>query len=348
MNDAQMYSNNFDYTGIFDACNNGFSWSLLTNRGGNNASNCTNLCSKFRNAVGITNEWKFFQLCQVLCLYLYHIKVKEQTDFDNRKSYCKCFHYKLKKNLLKKFGSNIHTTKEYYYEMINNSVDDSQKIISKICENHDVNIGEDTFKILENLDNIYDLIKEFYTPHNRGLSRVQSFERSMEYLEKYKDTMNESLYKELEKVFQIYKGYLTSWRDCRYGNSVLQYFKNKWKNRYTFRDTETSANTGINTISEKNTGAGADTRTEASAIIETSDSLGSTSGIIFFSFSIITIMFILYKYTNYGSFVKPRVRKLKSRFNKKKRYHQKLMDSFHETHHNLNYNDYQISYKSAN
>ncbi|GAW84710.1 variable surface protein [Plasmodium gonderi] len=337
-------SKNFDYTGIYDARNNGFSWSSTTNRHDPQAGLCTHLCSKFRNAQDISTNFTFIQLCQVMCLYLYHIKLKEKTDSDNIKSYCKCFHYQLKKNLLKKFGSKINTTKEYYYEMINNSVDNSQKIISKICENHDINVGEDTFKILENLDNICDLIKEFYTPHNRDLSRVERFEQNMERLEKYKDTMNESLYKELEKVFQIYKGYLTSWRDCGYGKFVLQYFKNKWKNRNTFRDRGTSASTGISTIAEKSISTGTDTRTEASAITGTRFILGTTSGIVFLSFFNYNNYF--YFYTSYGSFLQPRVRKLK-RFNKKKRYHQKLMDTFHDTHHNLNYNDYRISYASA-
>ncbi|GAW84016.1 variable surface protein [Plasmodium gonderi] len=64
------------------------------------------------------------------------------------------------------------------------------------------------------------------------------------------------------------------------------------------------------------------------------------------TFTVLIIIFVIYKYTPYGSYVKPRILKLKKIWNNKNKEQSILMNSFEETYKNITDENYLISYKS--
>ncbi|GAW84395.1 variable surface protein [Plasmodium gonderi] len=342
MDNATTKEKIFDFTGIFPNCRNDFNncWERRLRDLRQIYNQYSPVCRDYQNdirAYHVGNQ-DFQTDCIALGLYLNFIDDKKKSSVEKLylEASCKYFFYKLK-HLVHKHKGTCHNTVECYNEFIKkNEKKDVHRIsVPQICLQYANNndIDEYTFKILGQLDNLYDLIEIFKKREHRTYTNVKKFDSNINNLEKYSATYNKSLNEELEKIFKVFKDFFNTWSTCWYGKSALPYFSNKWRDRKTFRGTEKIRNeiTRVNTS------------TEISASIGTRTSTGTSTGVIFFCFAIIPILFILYKYISYGSFLQPSVRKLKRRFNKKNRYHQNLMDSFHGKKHNLNYNDYRIA-----
>ncbi|GAW84118.1 variable surface protein [Plasmodium gonderi] len=329
----------FNFMGIFPECRNEYN-KCRRKMHGKELTSYSMICSDFRNNIQ-KHYWlsvDIENICIQLLFYLHDIIKKKQND--NIEAHCNYFYYKLK-YIAQKYGGYCGTAKNCY-DVMRRKKDPKRVDISDVCLKHIVEIDNDVLKIMGYLEEIYELNDLFIQPIQRNASKVKKIEDYMDYLENYPDKYNGSLDQELDNVLKIYKSYLTSWSNCRYGKPVLQYFKKKWKDRNTFRITETIASTEISTREE----ASSSTEIITSAITAISASAGTSSGIIFFGFALIAIMFVLYKYTTYGSFLQPRVRMLKRRIRKENKHHKNLMDSFDRTYNNINYNDYRIAYTS--
>ncbi|GAW84164.1 variable surface protein [Plasmodium gonderi] len=361
MVDLTTEENDFDFTGIFPNCRNDFNyyWDRRFSERKQLYNDYSSVCSDYIKNIKAykLGDMAFQTDCIKLGLYLNYIEDKNKSGKNfYLEASCKYFFYHLK-DLVKKHGGNCKTTNNCYELFIKKNTTHGVSRISvpNIClqNANDNDIDENIFKILSLLDNLYNLIEIFKKREHRTYTNVKAFDSNMNSLEKYPATYNKSLNEELEKIFKEFKNFFKTWSTWWYGSSALPYFSKKWKDRNTFRHIEKSTNSGtyISASSIVNTS------TETSANIEASTSMGTSAEVIFFCFAIISILFVLYKvknkflfiyYTTYGSFLQPRVRRLKKKFNKKNRNHQNLIDSFHRTKHNLNYNGYPIAYASEN
>ncbi|GAW84579.1 variable surface protein [Plasmodium gonderi] len=164
----------FDFTGIFPKCYEGFSWDLMINRLQSETQKFTALCSDFLNAVKTypfhSNE--LIQYYRILSLYLHHIGNKINNE--NVEKCCKYFYYKLKKLLLDPYKCNCGGTDKCYEKMKKLERKNLGIQISDICRNHFIDIDAHTSKILERLDEIYNLIELFKNPLHREKNTFRS------------------------------------------------------------------------------------------------------------------------------------------------------------------------------
>ncbi|GAW84144.1 variable surface protein [Plasmodium gonderi] len=321
MSDNKLESKEFDFTGIFPTCTENFSWGVLDHRSGSTAHHFTELCSDFKNVVteNDSNIGNFVQYCRILGIYLEHIDNNKHKL--NPEACCKYFYYRLNKDILDKYKCNCGGTQKCYEKMAEQ--EKSSKFmtkISNICKDHFVNIDTDALKIMENLGEIYNCINIFKTNRNRTTSNMHLFKRYIEELEKNSYKYKSQLKKELEKIIKKCEDYIREWEaDKNFAKHASDLLTHKnWINerkRKLNGEVQKTTNSVVKQIqtSEFNVLVN---KTLMSHMKEDVANTGINIGTIFIRFSVLIIIFILYKYTPYLSFLKPRVRKLRRRLNK--------------------------------
>ncbi|GAW84470.1 variable surface protein [Plasmodium gonderi] len=343
-----MENNDFDFTGIFPNCTDNFLWDIYQNRSRSTQQEFTKLCSTFKNDVTNSDSkiHNFVQYCQVLGLYLEHIYNKGLTLKPN--SCCKLFYYKLKKDIIDKFALKCtYANNDCYNKMIQKAgVNISSKILG-ICKDHFVDIDNNTSALLDYLFEIYKDINLFSTePLQRTTNNVSPFTKKIDKLEEYSRKNKIRLNAVLENIIQICVKYNNDWKYREPEKHSLYYISDKWINKLRMKINGTYAEI---TGNEKGHTENFQTKALEAETLMSTGTYGETStgisvGMIFISFSILIIMFILYKYTTYFSFLKPRVRRLRIRLNKNNRNNMDFIYSFDFKNKNSLDGKYEISY----
>ncbi|GAW84149.1 variable surface protein [Plasmodium gonderi] len=351
-NDTELEDNDFDINGIFPTCTDVFDWNIHAIRRQDMANNFTQLCSNFyNNEMPGKHSTAFSQVCRVLGLYLNHIQVN--VEVSKKKDWCKLFYYKLKKDIIEKYPLEKYPgAKEYYQKMTEIYNRKFETRISNICLKYFVNIDKDTYKTLEYLFEIYNCINVFKSNIKRTTENMRKFKGFIEKLEGHPYKYKKQLKGELEKILNICDAYIREWaadKDFAKHASDLLTRKNwieKRKSKLEELDKETLIRHG--TDDAKNL------EIEQPKVMDTPDLMrhvtddvtnnGISIGTVFITFSILIIMFILYKYTTYFSFLQPNVRKLKRKLNKNNKNNLDIMYPFDVEQKNLIDDRYKIAY----
>ncbi|GAW84399.1 variable surface protein [Plasmodium gonderi] len=356
--------NDFDLTDIFPSCRNDFDNSWSKRSVGNLYNEYSKVCVDYKNNIAARHVGgQDFQTdCIALGLYLNYINDKNNSGKEfYLETSCKYFFYKLK-HLVNKHNGNCNNTVECYKKFFKKNENEHVQRISvpQVCLKYanDYDIHGDTLKIMEYLDEIYKWINRFNNNKwERTTVNVQKFTPWIEKLENHLNKYKGQLNAELEKIIQICESYRKIWRNDKVlAVHALYYLSEKWINerRMKINGTDTESN-GSNAlyapalIRPGTNGETKDTKESISqALISTAvngeTDTGISVGMIFISFSILIIMFILYKYTPYFSFLKPEVRNLRRKLNKNNKNNLDFVYSFDVEYKCLTDNRYKIAY----
>ncbi|GAW84364.1 variable surface protein [Plasmodium gonderi] len=282
----------FDFKGIYPTCMDEYNSAI----GVNNLSKRNlykSMCRQISKKIAHKEDPTFTFICEDLCLYLSHIKEKDQN---NRETYCKYFFYKLNDELINKKYACIEKS-NCYNEMKTISKENGNNNLFDICQNYSQNIRENILSIFQNLDNLYKELELIRNGTYTCLTDSESFDKYMLLLQDFIN--NDSLKNILETVNDQYIQYNIKLRDCLIGIKISHYI------------------------------------------------LKTVASLIVFASITSLIIFILYKYTPYGSYVYPIVKKLISLWNRRKKKQDKLFETFEKEYKKLTDNNYQLLYNLA-
>ncbi|GAW84179.1 variable surface protein [Plasmodium gonderi] len=335
----------FSFNGMFHTCANGFNWDMEANISRDDQE-LTLLCSKFQNAVnnGGYNNINFIKYCRVLCSYLKYIV--RNIEENNEKNCCKLFYYKLKNDIIHKFSINEYSeAKDFYNKMVEQNIYSPRTKISDICMSHPEHIKQETSNIFEYLFNIY-YYKDLLNGRKIGeTGTMRQFKKKIEHLENFYNNNKDRLKEELQKIIEICKDFKNRWTTHPYKHAAA-ILSDSWllerKRKLEEKDEKTIRNIGkqTKTLEKKLIDPQAFMNTETDNVTNTGISIGK----FFITFSILIILFILYKYTPYFSFLKPRIRKLRRKMNKNNKNNLGLMETFDFEYNNSIDDRYKIAY----
>ncbi|GAW83902.1 variable surface protein [Plasmodium gonderi] len=343
--DTKSEDEYFDFNGIFPECTDGFDWDTGAFRGRGDANKFTTLCSGLNLKLTTENRsTEFSELCRVLGLYLKHIETNKN---EHAQRCCKLFYYNLKKDIIDNFTLKYTGSENCYRIMTEYRRDNLDTQISSICLDHFVNIGNDTFKIMKNLFEIYKYINLFETqPIQRTTTNMHKFKSSIEKLETHLYKYKNQLKLELEKIIKRCEGYKKNWKTVLTGVHASYHLYDKWIEERRIKINEENAG-----AKKSNEGHGETLKTNVlrpkvlmHTGVDVETHTGISVGMIFITFSLLIIMFILYKYTPHFSFLKPRVRKLRRVLKKNNKKNLGLMDTFDFEYKNSLDDMYKIAY----
>ncbi|GAW84162.1 variable surface protein, partial [Plasmodium gonderi] len=192
MGDQATEKKDFDFTGIFPNCRNDYnnSWNR---RWQTNYfyTEYSKVCLDYRNNIKAYNigGQGFQEDCIALGLYLNNIKEKNESEESfYLEASCKYFFYKLKE-LVDKHKGNCNTTQECYELLIkNNEAQGVSRIpMPQVCQQYVNNndVGDYIFKMLKNLDILYDRYNLFVSTKPPNKSKFDSFRTHFQYLDNH-------------------------------------------------------------------------------------------------------------------------------------------------------------------
>ncbi|GAW84150.1 variable surface protein [Plasmodium gonderi] len=289
---------NFNFTGLYPECRNEFD-QCSSKMHGLLYTSYSAICSDFRNNINarLSANWKIEVICIQLLFYLHDIIKKKHELNDNIKARCNYFYYKLL-YIVKKYGGGCGKGDE--------------------CYKYFTDIDEKTLEIMEYLDEIYNLINEFTISHNRTTDKTHKFKWWIEKLENHPYKNESNLNEELAKIILKCEEYRKNWNDKRFDYWAALLLTDSWMNTRKMSlnrkasETTKSIEEHTESLETKRVGAQPLMNTVADDVKNTGISIGT----VFITFSILIIIFILYKYTPYYSFIKPRVHKLRKKLKK--------------------------------
>ncbi|GAW84606.1 variable surface protein [Plasmodium gonderi] len=341
MSEIKINGKDLDFNSIFPTCINGFNWAPHLHTGNQLFHKLTTLCSAFRLEVTshTLSDHSFINNCNILSLYLDHIT--KRINDDNKEACCKYFYYKLKKYILNNRDCNCSGSKDCYEKLIEKIGINSEAQISDICWNHVINIDTDTFSTLEKLDNLYSTFNTFNNAALPNKSDIYKFIYALKDLEKSIDKYHDSFKLSLQQANADYISFVKTLEEKGpQGKILLIYLKQdgyingilKVVLGTNEKEESTEGNTNIGAIIDAYTDSGA----------------GTGTGIVILTFAILVTVYILYKYTPYFSFLKPRVRKLRKVLKKNNKNYLDFMGRFDVEYKNSIDDEHKISYSSAN
>ncbi|GAW84458.1 variable surface protein [Plasmodium gonderi] len=293
----------FNFMNIFPTCSDDYN-NHARNRSLENSSELVNPCtaitilSNFRE-----NRESFMPKCTELIIYLDYIYSKATPSYTTR--CCKYFNYKLKQ-ILKSNEHSTQNTNVAYSSMIRNTDSEIYKKVQDICKNHVDDLDESTFKILETLDNLYDMLKK---ENNKCTSNSECYEKYMELSRKHNGVDNHSLY---ELLSNFKKDYIENREHIDKGNMI-----------------QVTSKVETPVVSHHAS------RINPRTII-----------LVFFIILLTTLMitFFLYKYTSYVSSLHPITSIIKRMWKRKNKKYIKLLNSFENDNEELINKSSQIPY----
>ncbi|GAW84457.1 variable surface protein [Plasmodium gonderi] len=305
------------------------------------------VCDNFGNAVKKNNKSSDFLFpCTNLGRCLYYINLKRNND-----RCCKYFSYKFKELMKNKYNKCV-TIKDCYQKLKNAKKNEKMSDILGICEGHIIEIDDDTYEIFNYLEKLYETV---YKVTSKGYSCWRTEEN-------------------------MYKKYMTHLKSCKYKNDAdFRDMLTMLNTRYieicsSLEKIELFPRTPEAIPSQAQEGNPVNTTaTVESEIVvkdikqaeKTSPLRGTNShqavitkvGIIsstdtrfvILPFTISIIVFILYKYTRWGSFIQSRMRKIKNMFIKNENNeYRDIMDSFEKKYDVSKNRRHHISYIPEN
>ncbi|GAW82012.1 variable surface protein [Plasmodium gonderi] len=297
--------------------------------------------------------------------YLYYLK-EHFKDTDINKVYaCTYFSYKLKQELKNVGCGNEDPEKAYkkIIELKGNYLRHNEQNFN-VCEGTKLieNFDDTTLSIFRDLDELY---KNFYTIKGTKWNMYYRkmiygiFKRllSHEYVRGDKHKMKNVL-KRFKKEYDGYR-YCEFWWENPEVLSLPEVIYNDPSGNSTQNNTTTTSvdNSQSKIKEEKNETLISNDIDKETKITEFLKALAeearneeklvevstSTTVIIF---TVLIVIFLLYKYTVFGSYLHPRTRKLKKQLMKRNNIHLDLMDSFERSYNNSFDNTYEIGYRS--
>ncbi|GAW79034.1 variable surface protein [Plasmodium gonderi] len=358
MAEGGVANDKFDYKNIYPHSRNdfgSFNWSWLR---GPYLTEYSAVCSDYNKRIEASNFTDFHKSCHVLCFYLKHIndKKRDHSDF-NAGGSCKYFFYRLR-DLMYKYGGSCKTTKSCYEQLRIKNLKTKRIDVPIICEKYvkDIeDISHDTFNKMMDLDKLYghlEVLKSLSNASNNNTCQRAKVSIGIcdEVLEGLKNDQNLSIREVLEEFKRDYDTHKKRFSGCY----------NRPKSTATPKRTMEVTETQITVEALRETGAEKQVTAEAPHEIEEETQIGAEiqaqigeeretgigTGMFVSSFASLIIMFILYKYTNYGSYLIRGIRKLWKLRRKQNNDHSNIIDSFDKTYRNLNNKRNGIAYSS--
>ncbi|GAW84520.1 variable surface protein [Plasmodium gonderi] len=329
-------ANEFNFQNIFPQCRydiNGIEYRELKNPWYNL---CSPTCNDFQKRINVSSDVSFYfhKSCIILCMYLKHIQINKSSSHVKEKACCKYFYYKLKE-LIKNYRGTCTTTKECY-EKMRIKENQGRMDIPNICVSHLYgidDINDDTYEKFQYLQKLYDIEDKFNKTWVDCPTANKIINEYISYSEKNKNVNNnQSFREELNKVNVRYNAYRNKKSNC---------FPSR---KPSHSSLESGKDTGAIIGTDTYTKSASFTDIEAYAAIHRGTS--TVTGVSVLTITILMIIFFLYKYTSYGSFLQSIVRKLRRRMKKKYDNSLNIKDSFDKTYTNLNKSNYRIAYYS--
>ncbi|GAW84565.1 variable surface protein [Plasmodium gonderi] len=353
MAQASDVNTKISFGSIFPECSNDYNFAKDMYRDILQRDGLSHVCAHFGKSVTIyQGNWsQYISPCIDLGHYLYHIKHKK--DKNNIKSYCIYFSYKLKEAVSYN-NNNCKSIDECYQKFI--AAKRNEKIdVLNICQGYIINIDDNTYKIFQYLDKLYETVYKRnngkrwicwsqdirnYAPYMRHLESC-SFKHDI-YFQEMLNILNDRyimLCPQLEKIdlFKNIPSPTISGKEEKIDE------QRKIEVEVTTQAEEKiplKATNGIEEtiqVDKKSQGeVGSPIQwTSAQHGTNTEGRITSSlsTGFIILPFIILIIVFILYKYTLWGSLVQRRVQKLKRMFIKNKNnVYRDIMDYFEKTY----------------
>ncbi|GAW84494.1 variable surface protein [Plasmodium gonderi] len=273
---------------------------------------CNNINNRFKPSANTWNS--FYQPCVKLGLYLHELKNRKE---DTRKPYCNFYIYELKREAMNK-APNIKSYDDLHNQLIN-AYKNVSVGIPDVCKEYVSFMNDDVY-------NIFAMFKELYDHYNKFQRDSNNCEYVKKCAEKYKEFSH--------KVKYDYKNIV---------QEELDEFKLKFhkllEQQPNCKNTSELLNSSLGKVDASAT------RSEALLGHIESPVTWTSTGFLFFA--ILVIMFILYNYTAYGSYLRPRRRMLKNIRNRKYKKHYELMKLYEQLQKNVIQNKHSISYNSV-
>ncbi|GAW84462.1 variable surface protein [Plasmodium gonderi] len=319
-------------------------------------NNLSSVCSDFQNIAcprgcHISN---FIKTCQVLGLYLYSIEKKINQSI-NEKEACIYFFYKLK-NLMNSQNTNCKITSNCYMEMLKkNSRKPNRMDISNICMKFS-SVHNDfdnyTYKIIKYMEELYDnfeILKRYNS--NKSIHEARN-----------SASLCNTKYQELFSMLKIKKNtsfidYLNNYKS-EYDQIMIEITEYENKSKKIIPPTIESVTQNQEQEQDQIKKKIPEYKTEYRNIITldkvkavikaplkergkqqtlpiTNKSSDISAGMAVFTCTLLVLIFILYKYTTYGTILYPYVKKIKEMLKKKKNEYHNLMDSSYMKYNNI-------------
>ncbi|GAW84232.1 variable surface protein [Plasmodium gonderi] len=317
MGNTQVSKAQLSFKDIFPRCKTYYN-SLTYNMNGGRVQialkgPCNDISAEFTPDKYVNNV--FYVPCEKLGLYLHELKNMKE---DTRKPYCNFYIYELKREARNK-SPKVNSFDDLHKKLID-SYSKTGVRIPDVCKEYVSIMNDDVYEIFKMFDELYDHFKSL--KHVRQ-NREQYVKLCVQTYEKFseidKTNFNNIIDEELDRFKREFNSYLQKEPICRGDNASANCFL---------------GNLGINAITP-----------EALSGDTASPMTWTSTGIL--SFAIIIIIFIVYKYTAYGSYLRPRKRKLKNMWNRKNKKHYELMNLFEQSHKNIIQNKHNILYNSV-
>ncbi|GAW84478.1 variable surface protein [Plasmodium gonderi] len=273
---------------------------------------CNNFDNSFRS--NKQHNYNLVPDCTKFGPYLY--KIKDYSE-DKRKPYCNFFIYELKR-LVRNKNPKFKKFDELYKKLIETYETADVKGLD-ICNDYISLMNDTVYDIFEKFDKLYYNFKDLRSEKNNKHVYVNECVKKYEELIKLDKTkINSTIKEELDKFKSDFHNYLRV-SENKYEVELLNSSLGKL---------DTSATTA-----------------EALSGGTTYSVTWTSTGVLFFA--ILIIIFIVYNYTAYGTYLRPGKRKLKNMWNKKNKKHDELINFFERTQKNIIQNKHNILYNSV-
>ncbi|GAW82009.1 variable surface protein [Plasmodium gonderi] len=288
----------------------------------------------------------FYNSCMELGRYLYHIENEKLSEVEKILN-CIYFSYKLKMEL-GKYSSNDKNLVALFKRTVKPSIiNDEHRDVEtfiQVCHEFDEYSGDDGSEILENFKKVYNIIEELKDNTNYCTSCKQNYEEYMSSLESSKCKDISSFKFILEKIKNFY--------ECKCPLEKNVHLDHYPTVEQISENTENNSMNDTNNIAETNPKISPNEGTNTLLINEpfTNELTETITSVNIGTFSVISVIliliFILYKYTPYGSYLLRRILMSGRRLNRRYKDHLNLMESFDKTYNNSIDDRYSIAYKS--
>ncbi|GAW84285.1 variable surface protein [Plasmodium gonderi] len=273
----------------------------------------------------------FLLPCIYLGSYFYQIKLNDEK---NKDASCKYFSYKLKEIMMSK-NNNCTRVKDCYQKLIDAKRHDKIYVLP-ICKGIIIEITDEMYKIFNRLDVLYEI---FYKRYNN--IQKNCFQRDREKYDPYMNYLNSCTYMDDEaflemliilndrlivvcpvlKKIEIYKP-ITKLNISRPEDEIEVEREIQVEETTEIDETlivEKTSPGEVRSLVEVQRRVNLENFEEVVSrqrgeISEEVTGLSIDMNFIILPFSILIIVFILYKYTGWGSFIQSRLRKLKNIF----------------------------------
>ncbi|GAW84004.1 variable surface protein [Plasmodium gonderi] len=349
-----------DFDDVYMKSNENYNWIIRRNWNEPKHHHFTELCSYAKYDICRLSHGSHFTVdCRRLSILLDNMKLLLNRNHHNKIYFCIYFGYKMHE-LLKKYNCTIKSPTVAYDYMMKAYKYRFNTIIPKICKDYFVDLSHETYENFKKLDELYN---RFYLFKNSNHSCSHAEYCSTEYkklLRTISSEQNMDFHDLLYEFIYHYEKYMQKLNVCKSTPQTLPPLPEQDRSRVIstepmtvnvirdkiskievsgINEMEGTGENMLKMISERKK-----TLDKARLSPHTGTETTLSSGMIVLFFSVLIILFILYKYTTFGSYFNPRMRKIKRKIKKRNKENINNMDSYKLAYNNPNDNCYHIEY----